>query len=464
MSFSRLTFGCLAAVCLSLSLFVAISPLRADDTPIEQPAATSAAVDEDGLPIPDAKAVGEINELIGQLGDESYAVRESATERILEYGLAALKLVQEGAKNPDREVRYRCERLQVVLRDMDLQRRLEAFAADLKGERDHGLPAWNRYSEQHGSGAGARQLFVDIFRAEPEVLKMLQNEPGKVGDMAAGRVFELQQLLQAQQPVSLGSVAALLFAAGDKEIQMSDQTQQYIFNFCYQQSVRDAVSSGEKKEAVRSLLGKFIERSEGFVAYQGMNVAMQYDLKEGLGIARKLIDTRGGGQPHMLQMAFLAVAKMGSSDDVKDVTALLDDKTVIMNFQINNQKIECQVRDFALVTTLHLLSTHEKGRLKGTPLESGDLKAFGFDRLEGNAIQVFQPHTIGFTSSEKRDEVFKAWEEVKAKLPKEMVAEPPTEDTKGAEAKPEEAIIGGAVEAAPALRALPAIELKKEGR
>jgi hypothetical protein len=375
------------------------------------------AADSD-LPTPDEKTAAEIKSLIAQLGDESYTTREAATEKLLAVGLPAMKLVEEGAKNPDREIRYRCERLRVMLRDADLQRRLEAFAADVKGEKDHGLPAWDRFAELHGSGAEARQLFVDIFRAEPDLLKAMQIDDKQAADAVTTRAFQLQQNLQAQQPVSLGSIAALLFAGGDTHIAIPDQTQQMIYNLCNQQTLRDAATNGAKKDVLRSMLAKYIVRGEGWVAYLGLNLAMQYDLKEGLEPARKLVKGRGVGQPHLLQMALLAIAKMGSADDLKEVSDLLDDKTVIMNIQINNQRVECQVRDFALVTTLHLLAK-DKERVKGTALEGGDLKAFGFDRLEANPVQVYTPHTIGFISDAKRQEVFKKWEELKAKLPKQ---------------------------------------------
>jgi hypothetical protein len=370
---------------------------------------------DDDLPSPDAKTAAEIQAQLDRLGDESYAVREAATEKLLTFGLPAMKLVEEGTRSADPEVRYRCERVRVLLREIDLQRRLEAFAADVKGEKDHGLPAWERFAALHGSGTEARQVFVDIFRAEPDLLKTMQIDMKKAADVVAGRAFMLQQQLQLQQQPSLGSVAALLFAAADKEVTLSDQTQQIIYSLCYQQSLRDAVTSGAKQPVVRSLLGKYVQRGEGPVAYQGLYIAMQYDLKEGLEPARKLVKERGAGQPHMLQMGLLCVAKLGNAADIENIRPLFDDKTVIMNFQINNQRIECQVRDFALLSTLHLLSK-DKERVKGTTLESGDLKAFGFDRLEANPMQLYAPHTIGFVSDDKRQEVFKKWEELKGKI------------------------------------------------
>ena len=69
------------------------------------------------------ESAAEIQALLQQLGDDSYALREAASDKILKFGLPALQLVEASAKNPDREIRYRCERVLAVLRDLDLQQR-----------------------------------------------------------------------------------------------------------------------------------------------------------------------------------------------------------------------------------------------------------------------------------------------------------------------------------------------------
>jgi hypothetical protein len=394
--------------------------------------ATSFAASDDDLPIPDAKTAAEINALIKDLGDESYATREVATEKLLTYGLPALKIVEEGAKDPDREIRYRCERVRVMLREIDLQRRLEAFAADIKGEKDHGLPAWDRFAEQHGSTVEARQWFVEIFRAEPDLLKALQIDSKQAADVMNTRVFQMIQMQQAQQPIGASNIVALLFAAGDKEISLSDITQQYLYNFCYQQSFRDAITGGAagKKLVVRSLLGRYMLRSEGSIAYQALHVGMQFEMKESLDVARKVVKLRGAGNLHTLQYALPAMAKLGSVEDLPEMEELLDEKTVLFNFQNNNQpRIECQVRDFALVSILHLLAK-DKEPLKGTSLEGGDLQAFGFDRLEPNPQLLYNPQSIGFTGDDKRREVFKKWTELRSKLKDKLPPEKKAEDAR----------------------------------
>jgi hypothetical protein len=380
---------------------------------------TSWAAD-DQLPTPAGQPTSEIQSLIGQLGDESYATREAATEKLLAFGLPTLPWVEAGAKHPDREIRYRCERLRVMLREADLQKRLEDFAADTTGEKDHRLPGWDRFAQLHGEGPESRNLFVEMFRAEPDILKSMPSDPTaprdqkKAADLVAARVFQLQQSLRSQQSLSLGTVAALLFAATEKDVGLPEHPQQIIYSFCHQQCVREAIA-GSKKDVIRSLLAKYATRGEAGTA-QGLSLAMIYDLEEGLLLARKLLESRGAGQPHLLQMALLAISKMGTADDLSEVEALLGDKTVVMNVQVNNERIECQIRDFALVTMLQLLSKNKEA-LQGTLFEKGDIKAFGFERLEANAAQGYASHTVGFTSDAKRKEVFERWEELKAQLP-----------------------------------------------
>src|SRR5690606_7655582 len=60
---------------------------------------------------------------VEQLGDEQFAVRERAVSRLIELGLPALPVLEQSRRNPDREIRYRSERVLVIIRQNDFQRR-----------------------------------------------------------------------------------------------------------------------------------------------------------------------------------------------------------------------------------------------------------------------------------------------------------------------------------------------------
>jgi hypothetical protein len=53
----------------------------------------------------------EARKLVGQLGDDSFSVREAASKRLMEIGRPAVPALREGLKNDDPEIRLRARRI-----------------------------------------------------------------------------------------------------------------------------------------------------------------------------------------------------------------------------------------------------------------------------------------------------------------------------------------------------------------
>ena len=68
----------------------------------------------------------------------------------------------------------------------------------------------------------------------------------------------------ASRYVSLGSIAALLFAARDKEVHLNLDTSSRLCSFCYQ--MQNAMNDTAKKKFARELLGTWVKRGDGFTA------------------------------------------------------------------------------------------------------------------------------------------------------------------------------------------------------
>src|SRR5437868_1989994 len=83
----------------------------------------------------------KIAHLITDLGSEEYTVRESASEELTRIGLPAFAALEAAANHPDREVRYRSQRVLGIIRRHDIERRLEAFLSGKDEEEDYPLPA-----------------------------------------------------------------------------------------------------------------------------------------------------------------------------------------------------------------------------------------------------------------------------------------------------------------------------------
>jgi hypothetical protein len=366
-----------ASILLFLGLFAA------------QPSADCTAADEGAGAQPDDR-YAEAAMLVQQLGDEQFSLRERATTQLIELGLSATRALQEGRNHPDREIRYRCERILSIVDELDFQRRLAAFAT---GRSDGGdMPGWRRYRDAFGDDGETRSLFVEMQKAEAELLQAIENGPQGVARVAETRCLVLQQSQRGVgQPVSLGSTAALLFAAGDENVNLGIQATSVLYQFCSQTPMNDAMSDSSKRKILRKMLGDWIKRSEGWAAYQTLFLAMRYDLKEGLVPAVKILGNPGE-QPYARQNAILAVSKLGDASHLELLESLLDDTARCSAQRVNNVTYETQIRDVALAALLLL--------------KKQDPRSFGFERFQTNETTSFVTSTVGFENDDRRKKVF----------------------------------------------------------
>jgi hypothetical protein len=324
--------------------------------------------------------------LVQQLGDEQFAVRERATTQLIRMGLPARKALEAGRTHPDREIRFRCERILSIVDELDFQHRLEAFAAGRSDGRD--LPAWRVFRERFGDERGSRELFVEMQEAEQELMRAVDAGPQGVSRAVDERCQKLQMTQRAGgEPVGLGSIVALLFAASDENINLGMQACSVLYTLCRQPTMAEAMNDRDKQQILRPMMGQWIEHSQGWAAYQTLFLAMQYGLDEGLRPALTLLENPGE-QAYARQQAILTVAKLGDVSHVPQLEAVLDDQTRCSAYRVNNITYETQIRDVALAAILIL--------------RKEDPKKFGFGRIQTNPTTVFATNTVGFENEDRR--------------------------------------------------------------
>jgi hypothetical protein len=308
--------------------------------------------------------------------------------------------LEEGRGHADREIRYRCERILSIVQELDFQRRLAGFAAGRDGG-EYDLPGWTRYRRLFGDDGDARRLFVEMQKAEPALLEAVESGPEGMGRLIDTRCLELQQSQRvSRQTIALGSIATLLFAAGDENVQLNFQSESILCSLCYQSELRNAMFDTSKKKFVEKMLGIWIKRGDGWTAYQSLSLAMQYDLKEGLVPAVKALQNPGS-QPYVRQNAILAIAKLGDGSHIHLLEALLDDESRCATQRVKDVTYQTQIRDVALAAILIM--------------KKQDPEEFGFDRFRQHATNVLVTSTVGFEDDEKRNKTMAKWKEFKAK-------------------------------------------------
>ena len=209
--------------------------------------------------------------------------------------------------------------------------------------------------------------------------------------------------------LSFGQTAALLFVAAEDDVTMSAQTMQMVFNLCNQPVIRDVLTSSDKREIPRKMIGSLVRRSEDYAMTQAMMLAIQFDMDEGLVPATKILKNPINRVPYMSQYALMTVAKLGSDTHLPLVESLLEDQSVVTKMQDDKKvTIEVQVRDAALATAVLLTKQEVKDYFPsrdGQPLTTDPQQLF------------FNPRAIGFETDEARGKVHKKWTEYREKNP-----------------------------------------------
>lgn len=340
--------------------------------------------------------------LVQQLGAPKFAAREAAGDSLLRLGVAAMPVLSEGTRNPDREVRYRSTYLLEIVRQADFNRRLAAFEASVSESEDFGLPLWARFRESVGSGREARRVFAEMQKSEGPLLRSAAESDEQAKTLLAERMQELQnQLRYAPQQLTTGTTAALLFVAGNDKVQTPDQHGWVMYNYVMQQPFSEQLRNGARRDIFRKLLGNWIRyNTSGAIAYQSMMVAMQYDLPEALVPAEKML-AQAGQAPQVRQFAILSIARFGDATWTAKLEPMMDDAAVCMQYQINNVQYTTQIRDIALAAMIHL---HKQ-----------DPKAFGFAGARPNPQYVYDAASLGFKNDADRGAARKKWDEFAAK-------------------------------------------------
>lgn len=348
----------------------------------------------------------QIAGLIAQLGADDFADREEAADKLVALGLIAYRQVEESVKSPDPEVRYRAARILSELLDADFERRLQVFVSGEDKVERFPVPGWDQFKKRFGDTKEWREFFVELQKGDREMFQAVEAGPKATQELLGRRLdnFQMEQRFGRQQTMPLTTVASMLFAGTADGVDLAQNAlhANLLNNLAYQQSIRDALSQGPRKDQVRAVLGAWIKTGGEKSGHQAIMLAMQYDLKEGLVPAEKILADDTARQPYMSQFALLAVAKFGDASHIPVVEKLLEDKGICNRMQVNNVMKDTQVRDVALLTLAHLTKQ--------------DKKELGFDRLQDAQPYLYNLSTMGLDGDAKRDAALKKWDEVRANL------------------------------------------------
>ena len=331
----------------------------------------------------------EVKLLIAQLGDASFAVREEATTKLAEMDVSVRPALQEAAKSRDAEVRSRARRILAMVNERYFQQRLAAFASDVDDKQGLQLPGWSRFKTLVGKDRPARELFVEMHRAEPRILEATESKLESVNELLADRLGDMFQSAQlgGAANMSSSSAAALLFVATDAELKLSSEVANLVTMLAYQPAFYSALN-GARGDNLRKLLEAWVSREtdEPTLLAQNVALALNQNLAAGRGLATAVLK-KGDLPVHSLQQAMSLLARSGKSADAALLEPFLKDETVLAHFNPNEATRDVlKMSDYAMAMMMKLTGNNPRdfrdGPLRWNQGWNADLQTLAFPTEE----------------------------------------------------------------------------------
>lgn len=357
---------------------------------------------------PGASAVGPIESdavrvatLIKQLGSRTFAARQRAQKALIAMGAPAKQALEAACHHADWEVRSRARQALDAVLDVEFESHLNAFLADESSAAGRQLPGWERFSLVAGDTSAARRLFGDMQRAERGLMQV-DDDPehgSRLLDQRAAHFAQMEEAQAPQQPrISLGSIAAIIFAASNPDVPVPDTTGYAINRLAVQTTFFNAMNLRPTAEPLRKLVGALVSRSfeaDAIISYCNIDIALRYDLKEIVGPSKRLL--AGAAAPALyVHYPILALGKFGSAEHVPLIEPLLQDARPA-DKKSRRQDSNTEVRDVALAVLVYLTGQN--------------LADYGLKHAKSDHMQLFQLHSLGFHEAAARESALKKWRE-----------------------------------------------------
>ncbi len=370
----------------------------------------------EGKPEP-ANDEAKAKALVRQLGADSFEAREAAYKELEKLGNAAVKALEEGAKSKDPEISERSKRLLAIVSRTDIDIALDAFLTDKDSKLLLKLPAWERFKKIFGEEEHARALFVQMYVAEGKLLAALERDPKGFAAVRDARCKETQQTLAKQSGndnTAMGQVVALLFTATDSRVATSPRGVEpwhyTLSELLYQENIQQEFRSSA---GARQLLALYFDQRADHPNYMldATNIGLLLDMKEMAPIILKGA-TNKNDQSGVRASAIIALGRLGSKNNLKDIEPFLTDTTRLQYTSSDQKGVKVgytEMRDIALAAMI---------MMSGQDILEYDFPAVKTPGFQKEHLKRLSYISWGFHTDEQRQAAvkkFKEWQEKQKK-------------------------------------------------
>jgi hypothetical protein len=352
-------------------------------------------------PAPDADLRTRAEGLVARLGAPSYRDREAAARALLDIGYPAKDAVLAGQKSADSEISDRCTKLYPVIWRTDLEKRVQKFLDDPDGLVPADLPGAARWLKTAGDGKESRQLYATLVRAHPEPLTDVELHPERVAQAYLDLVRDVHGRTVGRANPAEADVLLFLFLGAAGDVRPAAQrgiSSAYYYQFLNSNYLTAQLAADPPAVPVRKLYAAWLEKERySIVLRRGIDVAAQHKVRECAPIALKIAADPATAAT-IRATALLGFGKLGTKDDVKDLTPFLANELQLAITNINGERATVQMRDVALGAAVQLAGQ--------------SLADFGFERKPPAGLNSVTSYIYyGFTTDEKRAATHAKWKE-----------------------------------------------------
>jgi len=353
--------------------------------------------------------------LIKDLSAPKFVVRQRAMNRLVAIGADAIPGLNAAISDGNRETRFRAGRVLDAVEQNVFQQKLEQFIKAGVGDKNVNLPSWKAFCEKIPETAESRRVFAQISRAEPRLCRSIEHGAAFAAKEIDRRCAAIQVAQQENRmsTIALGTITALLFAAGMDDVKMNRYSVKIIFGLCNQATfsgqlrVRSNTGiytypSNANANIMRELFAGCLMHCESWDAQMAFSLAMNLNIPQCLPRALELV--RDKQTPcHVVQTVMIAISMFGGQDDIPVLELRIADKSFCgVTQRINNVQYQTQLRDVAIAAMLILAKE--------------DPKLYGFPRIQVYTSGQFSYSRVGFADEESRDKTRAKWDTFRATL------------------------------------------------
>lgn len=376
---------------------------------------------DDAAPV--AIGTERLKTLVQDLADQTFAVREAATEELAtrcdEKSLVALE--EMSRESSDFETKLRIRGIIAKIKAERLQTQVASFMRSKDPEKTFGFDGWKTFSRYSGQTRGAKKLFLTLLELHPRLVEQQlesKDEAIAYAKQIAARVGDKKSRLMYAEP---GDGLALLYALNASE-ELQDEALEGISIRTFRLApFSPLLNEPQYRKSLERMLTTWSSR----VKLERITCLLWFIEKE-LPVCRSLaLDLLSSEEikvdPDGFALSMQALFRFGEKGDLPKVETWLQDKTVCFvserlalpspdKLDANGQlppglaveRFTVEYRDIALLVSLRL---------------RGDDPQPYFPYLRLHALRGFFPETIALPEGldKPREERIQAWQNQKLK-------------------------------------------------